>query len=219
MIRNRLAALMAERRLKITRVAKDTGISRNTITSISQNDSEMFRMETINNLCKYLGVTPCEFFDYEPIDIEFTYFLNELHFDYTHGLTNSKVEFEILLVDIDILMDVYKNNNNQARTFDLNCFLHEEPHDLTDFYDLTVDFENNDAKNTFVTEIYEKINPAFHQDIYTKLFIELSNEIRKYLVENFENNSQPNSNSKEDFLQVVNNLYLGQIHSDVFKKF
>ncbi|WP_444810941.1 helix-turn-helix domain-containing protein, partial [Streptococcus canis] len=32
LIKNRLAELLAQRQLKITKVAKDTGISRNTIT-------------------------------------------------------------------------------------------------------------------------------------------------------------------------------------------
>lgn len=71
MIRNRLSVLLAERTLKITKVAKETGISRNTITSTAQNDGKMIQLETINALCHYLKITPGEFFSYIPYD--FTY--------------------------------------------------------------------------------------------------------------------------------------------------
>lgn len=77
MIRNRLSVLLAERNLKITRVAKDTGIARSTITSIAQNDVKMIQLETINSLCIYLGITPCEFFEFSEYDVEFTVFIEE----------------------------------------------------------------------------------------------------------------------------------------------
>lgn len=77
MIRNRLSVLLAERNLKITRVAKDTGIARSTITSITQNDVKMIQLETINSLCIYLGVTPCEFFEFSEYDVSFTVYCEE----------------------------------------------------------------------------------------------------------------------------------------------
>lgn len=64
MLRNRLRILMAERGLKTTQVAKDTGISRNSITSIYYNKNSMMRLEILNTLLKYLNVTPDEFFNY-----------------------------------------------------------------------------------------------------------------------------------------------------------
>lgn len=70
MIRNNLAVLLAERSLKITQVAQDTGISRNTITSTAQNDGKMIQLETINILCQYLGISHSEFFSYLPFDVK-----------------------------------------------------------------------------------------------------------------------------------------------------
>lgn len=71
MIRNRLAELLSERQLKISRVANEIpNLSRNTITSTAQNSGKMIQLETINSLCKYLGITPGEFFEYIPYDIE-----------------------------------------------------------------------------------------------------------------------------------------------------
>ncbi len=71
MIRNRLAELLSERQLKISRVANEIpNLSRNTITSTAQNSGKMIQLETINSLCKYLKITPGEFFEYIPYDIE-----------------------------------------------------------------------------------------------------------------------------------------------------
>ncbi|RGW54284.1 helix-turn-helix domain-containing protein [Limosilactobacillus fermentum] len=71
MIRNRLAELLSERQLKISRVANEIpNLSRNTITSTAQNSGKMIQLETINSLCKYLNITPGEFFEYIPYDIE-----------------------------------------------------------------------------------------------------------------------------------------------------
>src|SRR5690625_3225521 len=97
MIRNRLSILLAERGLTITKVAKETGISRNTITSTAQNDTEMIRLKTINSLCKFLNVTPTEFFEYEPIDIEFEATINKLEY----SSEPEKPNFELTDIKID----------------------------------------------------------------------------------------------------------------------
>lgn len=78
MIRNNLSLLLTERNLKITKVSNDTNISRTTLTALNQNDNKMIQMETINTLCKYLKVTPCDFFDYSPIDVTFAFYLGEI---------------------------------------------------------------------------------------------------------------------------------------------
>lgn len=71
MIRNRLAELLAERGLKISRVAAEIpNLSRNTITSTSQNSGKMIQLETINSLCQYLGISPTDFFEYLPFDVK-----------------------------------------------------------------------------------------------------------------------------------------------------
>lgn len=115
MIRNRLSVLLAERNLKITRVAKDTGIARSTITSISQNDVKMIQLETINTLCIYLGVTPCEFFEFSEYDVKFSVFgekmknfetnKNELevtaYMDFKKGHKQYSLEFIAIIQEAD----------------------------------------------------------------------------------------------------------------------
>lgn len=69
MISNKLATLMAERKIKATRLSSDTGIARSTISSLTNNDSKMIQFDTINTLCQYLNVTPADFFIYSPYDV------------------------------------------------------------------------------------------------------------------------------------------------------
>lgn len=80
MIRNRLSELLSERGLKITKVAKDTGISRNTLTATAQNDSRMIQYETIDTLCSYLGVYPNDFFQYIPYSVSYSVQITDLTF-------------------------------------------------------------------------------------------------------------------------------------------
>lgn len=87
MIRNRLKELMVKRGLKASRVANDIeNLSRNTINSTVNNKGKMLQLETINSLCQYLGVSPNEFFEYLPFDVEISINSdNELIANYPDG--------------------------------------------------------------------------------------------------------------------------------------
>lgn len=65
-IRNDLAVLLAERRLKARQVSDDTGIARSTLYTIVNNRNKAISMKVIDTLCQYLHVTPAEFFVYDP---------------------------------------------------------------------------------------------------------------------------------------------------------
>lgn len=70
MIDSNLAVLLAERNLKITKVSRDTGISRTTLTALCYDHSGGIKFDTLNTLCQYLGITPKEFFSYSQYDYE-----------------------------------------------------------------------------------------------------------------------------------------------------
>ncbi|OUT06659.1 TAL effector protein PthXo1 [Lactiplantibacillus plantarum] len=62
MIRNRLAELLAERDLKISRVAAQLpNLSRNTITATASNTGKMIQLETVDTLCQFLHIEPTDF--------------------------------------------------------------------------------------------------------------------------------------------------------------
>lgn len=68
MIHCNLSVLLAERRLKISRVAADTGLSRTTLTALAYNDSQGIQMNTLNTLCIYLDICPSDLFSFYPYD-------------------------------------------------------------------------------------------------------------------------------------------------------
>lgn len=78
MVDSNLAVLLAERNLKITRVSRDTGISRTTLTALCDDYTGGIKFDTLNVLCKYLKITPQEFFNYSPYDYEITVYEDEM---------------------------------------------------------------------------------------------------------------------------------------------
>ena len=64
-----LAVLLAERRLTLSRVAQDTGISRTTLTALTGRSAKGIQFDTLNRLCKYLKVAPDALFIYRPFDL------------------------------------------------------------------------------------------------------------------------------------------------------
>ncbi|MBU5366496.1 helix-turn-helix transcriptional regulator [Enterococcus devriesei] len=122
MIRNRLAVLLAERQLKISKVSSITKISRTTLTSLAQNDSKMVQLETVNTLCMYLRIPVDEFFEFIPYN--FDYYIeisNELKYDpeeepITYGIEayiNIKGETEVFSLEysgelVDYAADIFE---------------------------------------------------------------------------------------------------------------
>lgn len=58
-----LKKLIIERRLSITKVSKDTGISRTTLTGLYYYPGRGIQIKTLNTLCNYFDITPLELFE------------------------------------------------------------------------------------------------------------------------------------------------------------
>lgn len=56
MIRCHFARLLGERKLKISDVARDTGINRGTLTRLYYETAERVELEVLDKLCDHLGV-------------------------------------------------------------------------------------------------------------------------------------------------------------------
>ena len=67
-----LATLLAERRLTISRLSQDTGISRTTLTALASRTARGIQFDTLNRLCLYLKVTPDALFIHRPFDLAMT---------------------------------------------------------------------------------------------------------------------------------------------------
>lgn len=73
MIVSNLAVLLSERGLTAKKVSEDTGISRPTLTTLTQNRGNGIQYDTLNTLCNYLNVTPNDIVSYVPYEFEFEY--------------------------------------------------------------------------------------------------------------------------------------------------
>lgn len=76
-IRCRLGDIMKEKGLSNKEVVELTGVSRNTITSLAANATKRVDYDTLEGLCRGLGVTPGELIEYIPKDDGTTY----VHFE------------------------------------------------------------------------------------------------------------------------------------------
>lgn len=64
MIKCHLSRLMGERKLKISEVARDTGLHRNTVTLLYQETATRVDLDAINSLCKYFNVGVGQLFEF-----------------------------------------------------------------------------------------------------------------------------------------------------------
>ncbi|MGM0982154.1 MAG: helix-turn-helix domain-containing protein [Pseudomonadota bacterium] len=64
MIKCHLSRLLGERKLKITDLARDTGINRGTITRLYHETASRVELEVIDDLCRYFGCQVGELFEY-----------------------------------------------------------------------------------------------------------------------------------------------------------
>lgn len=129
MLKSNLSVLMAERGLKIVDLYNATGISKNTLMSLSENTSKGVQFETVDKLCNYLGVTPADFFVYAPyiVDIKFEKDAKEKNefylaiilqsgdriesFTFNGALYDKKLRQEMKTDDITTLANYSKNND------------------------------------------------------------------------------------------------------------
>lgn len=179
MIRNRLAEILFERDIKIVRIAKETGISRNTITNTASNNSEMLQMNTINKICGYLEITPCDFFDYIPIDIDFTFFENskiDIVNDWKLNNLECRANFDIdLLLDIDCNGEKYKIDTKIVIKDNIINTLPFDEEELK----LTIECDENQLNE--LNNIFNKIPKEFKKIIYNNLISEYKSFVLKHM--------------------------------------
>jgi len=61
----KLHMLMAEKRLKITNVARSSGLAWETVSSIYHGKAKAATLETMDKLCKALDCNPGDLFEYK----------------------------------------------------------------------------------------------------------------------------------------------------------
>lgn len=71
MIRCNLAVLLAQRGMRVSKVAADTGISRTTLTALVNNTGAGVQYDTLDTLCRYLGATIDQLLAFIPLSVTF----------------------------------------------------------------------------------------------------------------------------------------------------
>lgn len=180
MIRNRLSELLSERGLKISRVAKEVEIARSSLTSMVQNDSEMIRYDAIDKLCKYLNVSPNDFFEYMPISIEYTFDEEpDVEYSIDYNFDNKLVLDKFVF---DFLVDV--NAYGKSETFDLEVkFMGFEPNEKTNFK------ISNESNTENLKEVVNYLTPGLKNVLHKRIQKQMQNYVTEYLLEDIENNS------------------------------
>ena len=170
---------MAERQLKITRVANDTRISRTTLTALSQEQSKGVQLDTLNTLCNYFNITPCEFFDYIPYEFS----INVVNSDDETSL-EIPVDFIEKNINYDLFINVYNNRGLKIKIYSLHSVLSLQNIIVDDWNDETNMFQN-EMKTSATFRIYNKSDDD-------ETFLELLNnnfsvQWRKYILDYLEN--------------------------------
>lgn len=63
-IKCHLSRLMGERKLKISDVARDTGLHRNTVTLLYQETATRIDLDAVDAMCRYFGVQVGDLFEF-----------------------------------------------------------------------------------------------------------------------------------------------------------
>ncbi|EME8160232.1 helix-turn-helix transcriptional regulator [Enterococcus faecium] len=162
MIRNKLSILLAERGIKATKVANDTGIARSTLSKITNNSSEKIDYSTINTLCRYLKITPCDFFEYEPFDVSFFVSIEPSTTPIEEGPPCYPIEAFLNIEDDDGKHSIeYKGFIEEvgwATRTELIIAGHLEPASEQDVK--LVDLYLSDVNQTFITDIMREFKKA-----------------------------------------------------------
>lgn len=159
MLRNKLSILLTERGIKATKVSNDTGIARSTLSKITNNASEKIDYGTINTLCRYLKITPCDFFEYVPFDVDFFVSIEEGSiYSPEEGLPTFKVEAFLNVDDADgkhsIEYEGFLESYGPASQNTDAIGLYIEPSSANDVID--IDMYLSDVSQTFITDITQK---------------------------------------------------------------
>lgn len=194
MIRNKLSELLAERHLKISRVANDIeGLSRNTITATAQNRGKMIQLETIDKLCQYLDVGISDFFEYVPFDIDVNCDRPELidnlkRDNFSNILTN---KIKVLPFEIDLFLVKKINSKDfgtKKETYELTARVnepfyvdvYEDDYDYSPVADIEILFgQSENSTSSYDRKKFENFISNLSNGIKEMIFNKISREINK----------------------------------------
>ena len=111
MIISNLNVLLAERKLTISKVSKDTGISRTTLTSLCSNFAKGIQFDTLNSLIKYFKIKFDDVFLYgDYINLKIDFFSSKMHF-------NKTICFQVNIDENNKISNIFLEKSQDAILF------------------------------------------------------------------------------------------------------
>lgn len=193
MVRCNLSVLLAERNLKITRVCKDTGISRTTLTYLANNYSKGIQYDTLNTLCTYLKIGPKDLISYVPVDISHLYI-------YRTGDKNEQLEidFELTFNGITKKCNLCGNAYLYFSDFDDPYFDKKKYPQIPYEVEIDIDLLDPDgdaeleAENDFIVNAFQTLPIAFIKDLENDITGTIINDIsQEYHLEDYGDSIEP----------------------------
>ncbi|POH10608.1 hypothetical protein BGL37_01415 [Fructilactobacillus sanfranciscensis] len=203
MIRNRLSELLAERKIKISKIASDIpDLSRNTITSVAHNNVKMLQLNTINKLCEYLEVTPADFFEYVDYDLKIADttiengYIGDISNPFDLGIAGKKSDdffTRLFIYDLEIFTYLNKSSISESRgetrkTFELTILPKKRFIEIPENGgSISADFEVlTTSKSTMddILNITKEIGAGFKSDLQMMIEDRCINAIEEWLKEN-----------------------------------
>lgn len=169
MLKNNFLEIITQKGIKITKVSKDTGISRTTLTALAYNTGKGIQFDTLDTLCGYLNILPTEFFSYIPINLSFDLidfvFLEE--FDEQDAQLLKGIFYINIYDHKNNLRDVFKFNLNGSYSVD---------YDGSELYFFDFLYTENDIKkmSAYVPFFAPKWFKIIINDLETYLLDELN---------------------------------------------
>lgn len=202
MIRNRLSELLAERKIKISKIASDIpDLSRNTITSVAHNNVKMLQLNTINKLCEYLEVTPADFFEYVDYDLKIADTtiengtIGDISDPFDLGITGKKSDDffnRLFIYNLEIFTYLNKSSISESRgetkkTFELTILPKKRFIEIPENDYISADFEVlTTSKSTMddILNITKEIGAGFKSDLQMMIEDRCIQAINEWLKEN-----------------------------------
>lgn len=169
MIRSNLAVLLAERNLKITKVSKDTGISRTTLTTLSNNNSQGIQFDTLNTLCMYLKIEPNQLFSYLPFDISVDTLIPHMSED-----NSGHVNIDYLKIELAI------EESNKLQYLSLRGFMPNGFEIDLNRLEITIELANPydgdiEERNKLIAKSLSCLTPSFISDLERDIVSHIGN--------------------------------------------
>nr|DAY93325.1 MAG TPA: Cro/C1-type HTH DNA-binding domain protein [Caudoviricetes sp.] len=125
MIRFSLKEIMSLQRVSIQELADNTGLSRTTISNISNNLAQGIQLDTLDKILKYLGVTVADIIEFKN---DYSFQIKVISINYEKKIISAKFNFEnhVAMKDVSIPFYVDFEHINKMTNFN---FFNEQTRD------------------------------------------------------------------------------------------